>query len=89
MVILFLGLIIVGIMGLAVYRVYVKFDSIMKILYKLGEYHVLPIQRKETKARKFRLFNSNPFIGWVIPGFLFLSIIVMGIMATVFRFEFS
>jgi hypothetical protein len=88
MVILFLGLIIVGIMGLAVYRIYVKIDIILKILHELDEYHVFLMVKKELKARKFKLFEVNPFIGWVIPLFLFLSIIIMGIMAIVFGFEF-
>ena len=51
-VILIIGLIIVGIIGLAVYRIYVKFDVIMKILYKFDGYHVLLMQGKETRARK-------------------------------------
>jgi hypothetical protein len=87
-VILLLGLIIVGIMGLVVYRMYVKFDIIMKILHKLDEYHVLRIQDKEVKTKKRRLFNVNPFIGYVIPLFLFLSIIIMGILLIVFDFKF-
>jgi hypothetical protein len=88
-VILLLGLFIVGIMGLAVYRVYVKFDIIMKILYKLDEYHVFLIQGKETKAKKFKLFNTNPLIGYVIPVFLFLSIVIMGILLIFFDFKFQ
>jgi hypothetical protein len=89
MVILFLGLIIVGIMGLTVYRAYIKFDIIMKILYKLDEYHVFLIVEKETKARKYKLFNVNPLIGYVMPVFLFLSIIIMGIMVIFFDFKFQ
>jgi hypothetical protein len=85
-IILLLGLFIVGIMGLAVYRVYVKFDIIMKILNKLDEHHVFLIQGKEFKKR-IKLFASNPFIGYVIPIFLFVSIILMGILLIVFDFK--
>jgi len=86
-VLFFLGLIIVGIMGLAVYRAYVKFDIIMKMLYKLGDNHVLPLQKRETQKRKVALFNVNPFIGYVIPIVLFLSIIIMGILLFVFKLD--
>jgi hypothetical protein len=89
MVILFLGLVIVGIMGLSVYRIYIKFDTIMKMLYKLEEHHVLLILKKVLKKRKFKLFGVNRFIGWVMPGFLFLSIVAMGIMSIVFGFGFD
>jgi hypothetical protein len=89
MVILFLGLIIVGIMGLVICRTYIQFDIIMKILYKFDEYHVFLIRKKELNARKLKLFDSNPFIGCVIPIFLFLSIIIMGIMIIAFDFKFQ
>jgi hypothetical protein len=85
-VLLCIGLIIVVFMGLTVYRVYVKLDVIMKILYKLGGCHVLLVQKKETDARKKHLFGVNPIIGYIVPIFLFLSIVVMGILLIVFDF---
>jgi len=88
-VILLLGLIIVGIMGLVVYRAYVRTDVILKILHRLDEHHVLLICEKEIKARKFKLFGVNPFIGFIIPIFLFLSIIAMGVLLIVFDFKFQ
>jgi len=87
-VILLLGLIIVGIMGLVVYRAYIRFDTIIKILYNLDEYHVFRIQLKGIEGRKFKLFNVNPFIGYIIPIFLFISIIVMGILLLFLDFKF-
>ena len=48
MVILILGLIIVGIMALSVYRIYVKVDIVLKILHKLDDYHVFLFQARET-----------------------------------------
>jgi len=88
-IILLLGLIIVGIMGLVVYRVYVKFNITMDILYNLDEHQVFLIVRRVIKKRKFRLFNVNRFIGYIIPIFLFLSIVIMGILLIVFDFKFQ
>jgi len=87
--ILILGLIVVGIMGLVVYRTYVRTDVILKIVYRLDNYHVPLICDKEIKARKIKLFKAVPFIGYIIPIFLFLSIIVMGILVIVFDFKFQ
>jgi hypothetical protein len=85
-VLLCLGLIIVGFMGLAVYRVYVKLDVVLKILHKLDSRHVFLVQKKETDARRKPLFGVNPIIGYIVPLFLFLSIVVMGILLIVFDF---
>jgi hypothetical protein len=75
LIILYLGLIIVTLVGLTTYRAYVKLNINFRILHSLPKKHVFPMINKETKAICFRLFNVNPIIGWIIPLLLVLSFI--------------
>jgi len=89
LLILILGLLIVGIMSLLVYRIYMKLDIVLKILYKLDKYHVFLFVKNETDKRKIKLFNVIPFVGYVIPFFLLLSIIAGIVLMFFGKYDFK
>jgi hypothetical protein len=76
MIILIIGLIIVFIMGLTVYRIYKKLIIILRIIHKLGEQHVFSIVDKEIRSHKTGFIGVNEFIGITIPVLLVSSFIV-------------
>lgn len=76
LIILGTGIALNFLISLTIYRGYVKLDVNLKILHSLWDDHVFPIIRKETNARKFRLFDVNPFIGIYIPLLCIISLII-------------
>ena len=77
LIILSLGLLIVFLISLTIYRAYVKLIINLKILHSLPKKHVFPIMSKETKSKgKSALGNVNPIIGVVIPIVFIISFVV-------------
>lgn len=68
--VLFCGTIILILMTLAIYRIYVKLIIILKMLYRLEDYHVFPMIYRETnkiEGENRLLVPANPIIGVGIP----------------------
>jgi hypothetical protein len=78
LIIVILGLIIVFTMALTVYRIYIKVDIILQILYNLDENQVPLIVNKELSARNciHKFAGVNHFIGYVIPAILIVSLLI-------------
>ena len=79
-IVLSLGVIMVFLVALTVFRAYKKLMVNLKILHKLDKYHVFPIIEKEIQTNGYKgLFGVNPIVGWVIPLFctstLFIGLI--------------
>jgi hypothetical protein len=84
LIIVILGLIIVFTMALTVYRIFIKVDIILKILYNLNEEEVFLVVRNELAERnRPRLFDVNPLIGYIIPIVLIASLLI-GLVSTIF-----
>ncbi len=83
LVILYLGLFVTILIGLTIYRAYVKLIINLKILHDLNEKHVFPIIGKETKSKGISaLGNVNPIIGIIIPCVFILSYVIAIILIT-------
>jgi len=83
LMILSTGLVIIIIMGLALYRIHLRLDILLKILYQLDENHVLPVVDIEIKNIKFHLFKVNALIVIFIPMLLILSLIACLILVII------
>jgi hypothetical protein len=68
MIVLLLGSVFTLILSLNLYRSYVKMIILLKILYCLEDFHVLPMIDKEVKGMGSRaLFGVNHLTGIVLP----------------------
>ena len=73
----FLALCLLGLLSLAIYRVYIRLDVVNKMLYKADDNHVLPMVQKEILALGSKAFrNANPLIGKWIPIFCICTMAV-------------
>ena len=80
-----IGSIIVLLLSFTIYRAYLRLFVLLKILYKLGENHVLPIVHKEVESLKtVKLWNVNPIIGIVVPIFC-SAIMILGLVLSIFK----
>lgn len=66
LIIFLIGTIVTRLTCITIYRVYGKMMINLEILDKLGDLHVFPFIRIETKARKIKCENANKIIGIVI-----------------------
>lgn len=67
-IMLFLFAVILTLMGLTVYRIYVKLLIILKIIYNLEDYQVFHMVNREIKNLRNQLsLPVNPIIGCIIP----------------------
>lgn len=81
-IVLGVGFVFTLLMFFNIYRAYVKFNIMVKILYKLPEHHPLPVVSKEIKAMGCRaLFGTNLIVGVIIPLFCVLSLLAGFILA--------
>ncbi|MDR0970163.1 MAG: hypothetical protein LBM67_06470 [Lentimicrobiaceae bacterium] len=76
LVILTLGLIIVTLVSMTIYRAYRKLMINLKYLHDLKEYHVFPLIRKEVESRRDNIGNVNPIIGIIIPSIFVVSFVI-------------
>jgi len=83
LIILSTGLAIIIIMGLALYRIHIRLDILLRILYQFDNNHVLPIVDDEIKNLKFRLFKVNSLIVVFIPVLLILSFFAIMILVII------
>ena len=86
-IVLFCGTTILILMALAIYRVYAKLIIILKMLYRLPDYHVFPMIDRETdriKKGNQLLVPVNSIIGVIIP-FIGCLIFVIYFFITLFR----
>ncbi len=67
-----LGFFVIGMIFISIAKIYYKLITILKILYKLGDYHVFPLVEKEVKYYT-NLGNVNILIGLIIPFILTAS----------------
>lgn len=73
-IILTIGLLIVSLMGLTIYRVYIKLLINLDILDNLGDMHTFHFIRSKANKNKWdKLFSVNPIIGKWLPLFFSLS----------------
>ncbi len=77
LIILGLGLFVIILISLTIYRAYIKLIINLKILHQLNENHVFPIIGKESKAKGIiALWNVNPIIGIIIPLVFIFSFVI-------------
>ncbi len=76
-IVLFIGFLVVSMMGLTIYRVYVKLMLNLEILDNLGDMHAFHfIRTKVNKKKWYALFKVNPIIGKWLPLFFSISLLV-------------
>ena len=81
LIILALGLIVIFLVSLTIYRAYIKLIINFKILHDMPDQHVFPMIAKETKSKgKKALSNVNPIIGIIIPCVFICSFVVAFIL---------
>ncbi len=75
MIILGIGSLVITLINKSIFKIYAKLMVILKINYKLGDYHVFPIVKKELDCY-INQGNVNPIIGIVVPTILNLSLMI-------------
>ena len=89
LILLSIGLFIVLLISLTIYRAYVKLIINLKILHNLPQKHVFPIIAKETNSKGiFGLGNVNPIIGIVIPLVFIISLVIAIILISIDFWKF-
>ena len=89
-IVLFLGFLIVSMMGITIYRVYIKLMLNLEILDKLGDMHAFHFIRVRANQKKwYALFKVNPIIGKWVPLFfsVFLLVALLLIIFDLYHFE--
>lgn len=77
-ILLLLGFFIVSLMGITIYRVYVKLMINLEILDSLEEMHAFHFIRKKTNKNKwYSIFRVNPIIGKWLPLFFSISFLIL------------
>lgn len=81
-IVLFLGFFFVSLMGMTIYRVYIKLLINLEILDSLGEMHSFHFIRTKANKRKWHaIFKVNPIMGKWIPllssGSLLIALILI------------
>lgn len=68
LIVLFISAVILTIMSLIIYRAYIKLIIILKMIYRLGDYHVFSMVDREVTALKNKISGPvNPLLGVVVP----------------------
>ena len=84
MIVLVLGFTFTILIGLTVYRAFVKLIILLRILHKLED-HVFPLIQREMETWGWKkLFHVNHFVGIIIPLGMVLTFII-GIILTWFE----
>ncbi len=71
-----LGVIIVRMICVTIFRIYEKVLINLIIIDMLGKYHVFHLIRKETKRRKIKYSYANKVIGYYMPNFCFYTLLI-------------
>ena len=74
--VLFVGVVIIALIGITIYRLYAKVIINIDIINKLGDEHPFCFIRKETEQRKVWFSYANKLIGIVIPVFCLSTILI-------------
>lgn len=89
-IILAIGLFVVSLMGITIYRVYVKLMINLEILDHLGDMHAFQFIRSKANKRKWdRLFRVNPIMGKWLPLFFSLSLLIALILVVSGTYTFT
>ncbi len=64
--ILCLGSIVMLCLSIAIYRIYKKLNTVLRILYSLDDYHVFNVVHTELYGKK-KSFSVNPIIAYIVP----------------------
>jgi len=83
LMILSIGLIVIIIIGLTLYRIHIRLDILLRILYQLDDNHVFPVIDKELRNIKSGLFKVNRLLAVFIPVLLALSFCVCIILVVI------
>lgn len=81
-IILGLGALFTFLVALNLYRAFIKLDIILKILYKLEDYHIFPFVKKEVEQIGIKaLVGTNRLVGILIPFLCVLTLIVLCVLS--------
>lgn len=84
---LFISAIILSLMALSIYRIYTKLLIILKLLYKMEDYHVFNMVHKEISDMKnFISIPVNAIIGVIIPFFSTIAFWIYAIYSLIMFF---
>lgn len=68
LIVLFISAVILTVMSLIIYRAYIKLIIILKMIYRLGDYHVFSMVDREVKALNNKISGPvNHLLGVVVP----------------------
>ena len=85
--ILVIGLIIIFLLSIGIYKAYTRLKILFTILYSLDDKDVVPIIRKEYSTKKIHGFLPNSVtIGIIVPIVMLLSFII-GILFTIYKIK--
>lgn len=75
--ILIVGLVIIILLSIGIYRAYTRFMILTDVLHCLDEKDVFPVIIKEYSARPIqRIFKRNAIVGYMVPSVMIISFIV-------------
>jgi hypothetical protein len=86
--ILIIGLIIVFLLSIGIYKAYTRLMILFDILYNLNEYDIFPFVYNEYKKTTLnRIFPRNAIIGYIVPIIMILSLVI-GIIYNIWKLKY-
>jgi len=83
---LIIGFIIIFLLATEIFRAYIRFRLLLKMIYCLDDKDVVPIIRNEFKTLKIhKFFPHSSIIGFILPGVMLVSFII----GIIFNFLFN